>query len=719
MNLNNSNESIINYINSNFKQNEELENEIYNSLNNLLNTECSKSYTPLNPVTLNGTSNSSDGTSSVDLTYLVPNLFRKCFVQKSVSIPSACPKFINQQNVTNYLPYLIDENFIKSFLYFNFPASYTNYSILNILINARINANILIKKKINTTYGSYTTAQELLKSIYSPTSMLLQLVNFNNFIEKSNNSVLNTEIINSFKVLWDITIYCITYNGNIEDAYAVSNETKNVSSNNITTIDQFTGNNINDIKYSSLNIFQSNDQINTNGLITLFSQNIYKVLEYVLEVYQDILLEIQIFISGGIYCKKDYMNINNIPIILELYENFYNNQIYILSKELPENLPINIIPSVISINTYLSDFNTVYLSNNINQNLLKSFSLNSNEGFNFYGIFTNNNNSNFNTTNYTFYYINIGNPSANKLTNFFNRITYQNRYSNINSFVNDFNFGIINEYQGYISQINATYYVLNNYYQYQSLFPLVGSDTTSLTNRGYSYSYYDDNNILINSIYLLLLTVRDNNLNPRDYGIGCALIYYSNSTYTDNNLYKIINFNDNQFVFYSTSNSGANNILLDSYTFYYNILNTSLTIDNINPLEKGISIKNYFTLTTLNYVQYITSINPSGAINQFINDFNNGRTDAPSYISYPTQIGASYYILNGTFQGKGLYPFLGNDPNNSNCIGYIYSYYDSSNNLISEVYLMLLTYKFEGNTEQAIGCALVYYPITNTFFNSL
>lgn len=521
MSMNNSNESILEYIDANFSDKNNIEEEIEINLNNLLNSPCSKSYTPVNPITLNGISNSNNK-SYIDLTFLVPNLFRKCFVQNSFSIPTGCPKYINKQNVTNYLPYLIDEEIIKSFLYFNFPASYGSYSILTDLINIRINAQMIVNKKKNTTYDSYTTAQKLLQTIYSPTSMLLQLVSFNNYIDNANKSVLNTQIINSFKILWDITIYCITYTGNVEDSYIVNNKTTNIASNNITTIDSDLGNNIYDIKYSSLNQFQTNNQFNNNGLIFLYSQNIYTVLNYAMEVYQDILLQIQTFIEGGIYCKKDYMNISNIPLLTKLYYNFYNNQLYVLSKELPVNLPTNVIPDLISINDYISQFNTIFQKTYPPPQYynIKSFILNDNEGFTFYY-------SSAPLTGeilYNYYYINIGNPSAVLLTNssifiinYAVYISVENPSGAINRFISDFN---TTENLNNIN-INATSWILTGTYPKDGLYPNKGFDTTNVNNIGYTYSYFDSNNFLICKIYLLLNTNLINN------AIGTALIYYN------------------------------------------------------------------------------------------------------------------------------------------------------------------------------------------------
>ena len=231
-----------------------------------------------------------------------------------------------------------------------------------------------------------------------------------------------------------------------------------------------------------------------------------------MEVYQDILLEIQTFMEGGVYCKKDYMNINNIPILIKLYKNFYNNQIYVLSKELPVNLPTNIIPTVISINEYISEFNTIYQKTYPSNIYIKSFTLNDIEGFTFY----------YNLAPitgeilYIYYYINIGNPSAVLLSN--SNIII-GTYISTNTFINEFN-STVNLTN---LNIDPTSIISTGIYIKNGLYPNKGLDYTNPNNFGQAFSYYDSNNFLICKIYLLLNT---NNLGD---GIGTALIYNKNN----------------------------------------------------------------------------------------------------------------------------------------------------------------------------------------------
>lgn len=233
--------------------------------------------------------------------------------------------------------------------------------------------------------GQSFNPKELLNNIYSPNSMLIQLVNFQNYVNLSNFTININKIIDSFKIKWDITIACVSFTDNINDSYISVNNPNNPNDKE-SIIDPDTANNIYDIKLSSLNNFIQEDEVNTNKIIILYSQNIYTVLDYVLEVYNDIILQIQTYQSGGIYCKKPYMSVLNIPILLRLYNLFYNNQVYSVSRDLPTQSSNTVVPIRISINTYIADFISIMNATyGTSITYLKSVILNENlDGFVFY-----------------------------------------------------------------------------------------------------------------------------------------------------------------------------------------------------------------------------------------------------------------------------------------------------------------------------------------------
>ena len=114
-----SNENIISYINKYFKNNNILSTEVDKIFDDLTKYNCSIPYEYSNNVTLNGIE--LNYVNIINLVYLIPNLFRKCYCNDNITVPSICPKFTFKYNITFYYPLLIDENLIKSFLYFNFP----------------------------------------------------------------------------------------------------------------------------------------------------------------------------------------------------------------------------------------------------------------------------------------------------------------------------------------------------------------------------------------------------------------------------------------------------------------------------------------------------------------------------------------------------------------------------------------------------------------------
>jgi len=110
------NNDIINFINTNFTnllQNNSIQSEVNYIINNLKKNIC---YIPLPELTsynINGIDNDNNG---IILSYLIPNLFRKCYINDSVNIPSICPSFVYINTTAHFIPLLIDEKLIKSFL---------------------------------------------------------------------------------------------------------------------------------------------------------------------------------------------------------------------------------------------------------------------------------------------------------------------------------------------------------------------------------------------------------------------------------------------------------------------------------------------------------------------------------------------------------------------------------------------------------------------------
>ena len=344
------NNDILAFIENNFNLNSISNNLLKTDINNAItynqNQIC---YIPsvTQTILINGLDNN---TGTIDFSYLIPNLFRLCYNNNTVKVPYICNRFVFESTVTNYFPILLEEKLIKSFLYFNFPMNisdfHNNFSFMSPIIFMK---QILKRKINNSTYGSYSTPVDIFNELYSGTSILVQLIKFINYIKESYTITNNNEIINPFHLKWEFNELCLCYTGNIDNTYIVGNTDNNtVLSNSYASL-------IYTIQNNLQNTFSSKN-------VEVYNNSIFIIINYVKEVFEDTIMKIQYTLNNIDYCDKDYMNINNIPVIVKLYNNFYNNQIYTNSKALPNTSIINIVPQTISITTYVNNFITIYNS---------------------------------------------------------------------------------------------------------------------------------------------------------------------------------------------------------------------------------------------------------------------------------------------------------------------------------------------------------------------
>jgi hypothetical protein len=399
------NQNIIDFIHANFSTSyHDLASEVDKIFNNLTKEECYIPYVYNSLFIINGVSNNIKGT--LTFAYLIPNLFRKCFTEPNVHIPNICPTFIFNSRVTNYFPLLLEENLIKSFLYFNFTSDYTVMSDPQRLLHMLGAIDRLRLIKSNTTYGSFTTSAEIFNNLYSSDSLLVQLLQFNHYINYSTSAHNDEKTIANYIIPWNYVDYCICYTGYLNDTYIISNDNS--------TINEDLGYNLNNIRYSSVNTILSNFSINTNNVITIAPSNsIFRVINYAVQVYEDVLMQIQYYMGNINYCKKDYMLKSNIPYLLELYKNYYNNSLYVGNKSIPVATIKDISANTISIVTYLDNFRKVFLKNQpyngytytqYNEVVISDI-----EGVDLFWTSS--------YSSYSFWYININNPSAIELFN--------------------------------------------------------------------------------------------------------------------------------------------------------------------------------------------------------------------------------------------------------------------------------------------------------------
>lgn len=508
---------IYNYIKSQFNNNEvdQFNNEINEIFNNLINEKCYYAKTSPSTYSTNGISNQAN---SNNYSFLIPNLFRLCYVQDNLYIPNICNLFVHNNINYNFLPKILDENTIKAFLYFNFPVNIKNSGNINYLISKIIyidkGLTELDLKKRNTTYSSYTLAISIYNELYKD-SMLTNLINFSSFITNTPSVITQNLVVNDFNISWDFTNYCTCYSTDVlNNTYISGNFKYNAK---VTSVDAFNIYNIGFIYEQAL--LYNNDQLDTE--LFLVENYIFPILKYANYVYQDILLQIQYFISGSFYCRKKYMNVENIPNLLSLYNKFYLNQIRSIEKELP-SISINDVKSLkISIVDYLANFNLIYLTEFPNIYFIKNILLNGNTGDDAISVYSNIKDWTIPNINiiYYYYYVNVTYPSAVSLNNI-NTILPSGsiKYTNVVDFISTFN----KEFSVYSKSNSCT--LVNNYNQ--GLYPS-GGTLKNPENIGYVYSF-NNSNILQYLVYETIESYSPYDPSTEADGVGVALAYYKN-----------------------------------------------------------------------------------------------------------------------------------------------------------------------------------------------
>ena len=332
---------LIDFINKNFNNNntdtENLENndlikEINNIFNNLesIDTNCSYPYSKTDNISIVGLNFYNNYfVNSFNYSFLTPNLFRTCFVQKNIPIPNICPNFEKNSIIKNYLPLLLDKEYIKGFLYFNYSSDIYNNNpfITSPTLMMKNKINNILQSKRGTNYGNYTSAPVIFNYLYSSNSLLIQLLKLNVILNDARKAYTEQRVIKPFQIPWNILLYCSCNNNNI---YFDNTNNNNLATRLRKTLYQVDLNAIN-LLYDNNNLYNSNKIILNNMNINnyqknILKNNILKILQYSLEVYNDTLMEIEYFMLSKKYNKPCYMNISNLELLNNLYSNYTSNQ---------------------------------------------------------------------------------------------------------------------------------------------------------------------------------------------------------------------------------------------------------------------------------------------------------------------------------------------------------------------------------------------------------
>jgi hypothetical protein len=501
--------NILNFVKENYDITE-INNPLYNEIENLLNydgqepcyIQANKYYT----YNINGLATLTPNLNT--LTEFMPDLFRKCFYNKNgISVPTVCPKFVFKTKISYYYPLLINKDIIKSYLYFNFPSNIYNYSARDGIAYLAKQKLLINQKKLYETYGSTTNPNELFAILYNDNSLLVQLLKFNNYLSISDYKSNHNEIINNFTIIWDYTSYCISYTENINDSYIVGN-----TSNGLV----FTQSSAQDTYFLKSKGGLSPFIDNTYNIDTIFT-----VLDIASEVYSNILLELQYFMSNSEYCQQNYMLAINIPYLLRFYEIYYKNEEYSISKNLGSNLSDNIVPTVITINQYVDDFISIYLQQYPRESIIKTVYLSKNDAFVF---ISNSDGITYTFSNYIYYYINILNPSPNKLIDYW-KATINYAVSGVQTFIDNYINGIPLLWEGYLKFSNSSYYTFKTY-NGGGLYPNSGYTPSNPLDVGYLYTFFNSNNSVNSTVYLTLITIQ---VSGNTYAYGCSLLNYTST----------------------------------------------------------------------------------------------------------------------------------------------------------------------------------------------
>ena len=465
---------LINYIN-NLYNTDNINNvtkEVEDTINSIFIEDCSKLYIPDISYTVTGIGEDID---TPNYSFLIPNLFRKCYSKNTLLIPNICTKFVRGSNYLGFYPTLIESNLIKSFLYFNFPVNIKNANSLKKNINKIITLDreVINIKKRNQTYGSYTSAVDIFNFIYGVDSMLSQIVAFSNFLQVSSNANSLSLIVCSHRVLWDFTTECLNNNLNIEFTYITGNNNYDYQLTTTSALNIYNLKNI----LEELSIYDSN-------YLTFIENSIYGILKYASQVYEDVILEIQSYMLSKKYCRKDYMNVDILPSLFDMYSNFYANQIKTINKNIPITYPYDVIAVTGNIYNYLDQYYIIYTKTYSKRYLVKNIILDEESAITVYSNVNNWSIPQIEIT-YYYYYININNPSAIQMYNQNILLPSSNTiYTSVDDFINVFN----TEYYIYINAVNITYL---KEYNSGGLYPQGGTIDNS-QNIGKVYNYINE-----------------------------------------------------------------------------------------------------------------------------------------------------------------------------------------------------------------------------------
>ena len=294
---------LLDILKKNFSQDEInfLINEINSFFEKAVANRCSIVYKYVSPYTIIG-NNFTSINNLFNYTNIIPNIFRRCWVSKDINlVPNICPLFFYVSELLIFEPKIIEYKYIKSFFYFGFPNI-----IDNILKNPDINFikilanNIKEKQKYQNNYSKYYI-KKYVTDFYTDKSLLIQFITLFDYMNVVSNNYGSGKTLNNYYLQWFCTISCECLSASISDTTINNNQGKT----NILTILDF------------LNIQKL--------YLTAYRYKFTRILQISQEVFQDIYTQITYFLNDKEYCLKDYMRMENLPVLVEYYNNYLDN----------------------------------------------------------------------------------------------------------------------------------------------------------------------------------------------------------------------------------------------------------------------------------------------------------------------------------------------------------------------------------------------------------
>ncbi len=279
----------------------------------------------------------------ISINLIIPDLFRKCFARDPVSFnkssPIVCPSYSRMPlDIVTDMKYsynfffqkLIDENFIKGFLYFDFSSNPKNMTINDIpafFLKFRY-YNSVPSETIYQNQDNFYSVTQVFDQIYSKDSLLVQLLNLDKQLKESSKDGVNNTNLPPFRIPWISTYSCLSEESLPSNFIPYNNIFAEKDSNFKNSLEY------SDLLYlnAARDNFQSISDQFSNFLedITIGEivkkNNIYTVIELAKEVYNEIIKELNSLLSDKSYNYPEYTNFLTLIECLNIYCNYVQNE---------------------------------------------------------------------------------------------------------------------------------------------------------------------------------------------------------------------------------------------------------------------------------------------------------------------------------------------------------------------------------------------------------